>query len=61
MGMALLIESDPSLECPEAFPETDGRHFLGTVFGPRVEVLERRLKLDLVPLRRCATDTSEVA
>jgi hypothetical protein len=60
MGMALLIESDPSLECPEAFPDTDSKHFLGTMFGPRVEVLERRLKLDLTPLKHCAVDIEGV-
>jgi hypothetical protein len=59
MGMALLIESDPPLECPQAFPDTDSKYFLGTMFGPRVEVLERRLKLDLAPLKHCATDTGE--
>lgn len=55
----MLIESDPELECPEAFPDTDSKHFLGTMFGPRVEVLERRLKLDLAPLKHCATDVGE--
>jgi hypothetical protein len=52
--MALLIESDPELKCPRAFPETDSKVFLGTMFGPRVEVLEHRLKLDLAPLKYCA-------
>jgi len=60
MGMALLIESDPELECPDAFPDTDSKHFLGTMFGPRVEVLERRLKLDLTPLKHCAIDVAGI-
>jgi hypothetical protein len=60
MGMAVLIESDPSLECPETFPDTDGKAFLGTMFGPNVEVLERRLKLDLTPLKHCAVDVEGV-
>lgn len=59
MGMALLIESDPELECPEAFPDTDSKHFLGTMFGPRVEVLERRLKINLSPLKHCAVFVDE--
>jgi hypothetical protein len=60
MGMALLIESDPELECPQAFPDTDSKAFLGTMFGPRVEVLERRLTLDLAPLKHCAIDVDGV-
>ena len=61
MGMALLIESDPELECPAAFPDTDSKHFLGTMFGPRVEVLERRLKLGLAPLKHCAVFVDDAA
>ena len=57
----MLIESDPELECPNGFPDTDSKNFLGTMFGPRVQVLERRLKVDLAPLKYCATDTSEGA
>ena len=59
MGMALLIESDPELPCPDAFPDTDSKDFLATMFGPRVGVLERLLGLDLAPLKHCATDTDE--
>ena len=58
MGTALLIESDPELECPRAFPDADSKHVLGTMFGPRVELLERRLKLDLAPLKHCAVDVA---
>jgi hypothetical protein len=61
MGMMLVIESEPSLPCPEAFPETDSKEFLRALFGPHVEVLERGLRLDLGPLKHCATDTSEAA
>jgi hypothetical protein len=59
--MGLILQSDPTLECPDPFPRTDSKHFLGVMFGPRVAVLERRLKLDLAPLKHCATDTSEGA
>ncbi len=58
MGMTLLIESDPELVCPAAFPDTDSKHFLETMFGSHVEVLEARLKLDLTPLKHCAVNVA---
>ncbi len=54
MGMTVMLQSEPQLSIPSEFPDTDSKAFLGTMFGPRVEVLERRLKLDLTPLRHCA-------
>ena len=54
MGMTVMLESEPELEIPSGFPETDSKKFLGTMFGPSVEVLERRFGLDLAPLKHCA-------
>jgi hypothetical protein len=56
--MTLLIESDPELRCPDAFPDTDSKGFASILFSPEVEVLERGLDLDLAPLKYAATDTS---
>lgn len=59
MGTAVMIEADPELPCPSAFPNTDSKCFLGTMFGPLVEVLERGLGLDLGPLRYVAMPDDE--
>jgi hypothetical protein len=60
MGQALAIETDPPMMWPDAFQQMDTKFFHKTMFGPRVEILERHLKLDLTPLRHCALDVDEL-
>ena len=59
MGMTLMLESEPELTIPSEFPETDGKGFLGTMFGPLVQVLEQGLGVDLAPFGHVATFTDE--
>jgi hypothetical protein len=59
MGMGLAIQTDPPLPWPDVFLQMDTKHFHKTMFGPRVEILERHLKLDLTPLKHCALDVVE--
>src|SRR5579872_540229 len=61
MGMGLAIETDPPMMGPDAFLQMDTKYFHKTMFGPRVEILERHLKLDLTPLKHCALDVVENA
>ncbi len=61
MGMELAIETDPPLMWPDSFREMDTKYFHKTMFGPRVEILERHLKLDLTPLKHCALDVVELS
>jgi hypothetical protein len=60
MGMGLAIETDPPLMWPDAFLQMDPKYFHKTMFGPRVEILERHLKVDLTPLKHCALDVVEL-
>lgn len=55
------IETDPPLSWPDVFLQMDTKYFYRTMFGPRVEILERHLKLDLTPLKHCALDEVENA
>ena len=50
------IETDPPLSWPDVFLQMDTKYFHRTMFGPRVEILERHLKLDLTPLKHCALE-----
>jgi hypothetical protein len=56
MGAELSIETDPPLLWPDVFVQLDTKYFHRTMFGPRVEILERHLKLDLTPLKHCALE-----
>jgi hypothetical protein len=59
MGMGLAIETDPPLPWPDVFLQMDTKYFHKTMFGHRVEILERHLKLDLTTLKHCALDVVE--
>jgi hypothetical protein len=59
MGVAVLLESEPELSIPSGFPKTDSKGFLATLFGPRVEVLEQGLGVDLAPFGHVATFADE--
>src|SRR5262245_5146478 len=59
MGMVVMLESEPELPIPSGFPETDSKKFLGTMFGPLVEVLEQGLGVDLAPFGHVASFADE--
>ena len=56
MGAELSIETEPPLSWPDVFLQMDTKYFHRTMFGPRLETLERHLKLDLTPLKHCALE-----
>ncbi len=56
MGMTLIIETDPPVDYPHPFPKTDSKHFLSTIDGPPLGIIESGLGLIMLPLRHIATD-----